>query len=105
MNYLGMETHNFCTDAERLFAKNVFVILDSLQGLVSVCPCYSGNYDCFQPIMLQELIVVGVYGCTVRLELLISPFCLTFIKSPSSDHICSKCTLKKVCGMSAAHSA
>lgn len=103
MNPLGMATHNFCTDTERLFAKNVFVFLDSLEGLICMCPRYGGNYDCFQPIVLQELVVVGVYGCTMWLELLVAPFCLTFIQSPSSDHICSKCTLEKVCGMSAAH--
>lgn len=102
---MGRVAHNVCTDTEWLFAENVLVFLDSTEGLVCVGSGDGGDNDCLQTSMLQKLIVVGVYGCTMRLELLVAPFCFAFIESPSGDNICAKCSLQKVCGMSTTHAA
>lgn len=99
----GLATHNVRADTKWLFAKNMFIHFNSLQGLVCVCSDDSSNDNSLQTTMLQETIVVCVYGRTVWLELLVGPLCFTVVESPSGDHVRSKCTLKEVGGMSAAH--
>lgn len=96
-------THNVCADTEWLFAKNMFIHFNSLEGLVCVCSDDSSNNNSLETSMLQEPIVVCVDGRTVWLELLVAPFCFMVVESPSGDHVCSKCTLKEVGGMSTAH--
>lgn len=98
-------THNICTDTQWLFAKNVFVFFDSLEGLICMGSGDCGNHDSPQASMLQELIVVGVYGCTMWFELLVAPLCFAVIEGPGGDHVCSKCSLQKVYGVSTAHTA
>lgn len=81
----------------------MFIHFDGFEGLICMCSGDGGNNNSFQTSMLQEPVVVRVYGCTVGLELLVAPFCFTVVESPSGDYICSKGTLKKVGGMSTAH--
>lgn len=52
-------THDVCTDAEWLIAKNVLVFLDSLEGLICMGSDDGGNHKQTSVLQALELLVLS----------------------------------------------